>query len=58
MAVLQGFHEISLAAPAGKAVMIITDSATRFNKATATEPAIIHTCACSSPSVHSAVQPL
>lgn len=37
MAALQGFHEISLAAPASKAVMTITDSAIRFNKATAAE---------------------
>lgn len=37
MASLQGFHEISLAAPASKAVMTITSAAIRFNKATAAE---------------------
>lgn len=37
MAALRGFHEISLAAPTSKAVMTITDSAIRFNKATAAE---------------------
>lgn len=37
MASLQGFHEISLAAPASKAVMTITNAAIRFNKATAAE---------------------
>lgn len=37
MAALRGFHEISLAAPASKAVMTITSAAIRFNKATAAE---------------------
>ena len=37
MASLQGFQEISLSAPASKAVMTITDSVVRFNKATAAE---------------------
>ena len=37
MASLQGFHEISLAAPVSKAVMTITDSTIRFNKAAAAE---------------------
>ena len=37
MAALQGFQEISLSAPASKAVMTITDSVVRFNKATAAE---------------------
>lgn len=37
MAALQGFQEISLAAPASKAVMTVTDSVVRFNKAAAAE---------------------
>ena len=35
MPVLQGFEEVSLAAPVAKVTMTVTDSAVRFNKATA-----------------------
>ena len=35
MALLQGFEEVNLSAPTGKVVMTVTDSAVRFNKATA-----------------------
>ena len=45
MASLQGFQEVSLAAPVSKSVMTVTDSVVRFNKATAAElgyPAYVH----------------
>ena len=45
MASLQGFQEVSLAAPVSKSVMTVTDSVVRFNKATAEElgyPAYVH----------------
>ena len=45
MSSLQGFQEISLAAPVSKSVMTVTDSVVRFNKATAAEldhPAYVH----------------
>lgn len=37
MSSLHGFQEVSLAAPASKAVLTVTDSVVRFNKATAAE---------------------
>lgn len=37
MALLQGFEEINTSVPTGKAVMTITESVARFNKATAAD---------------------
>ena len=37
MALLQGFEEINMAVPAGKAMMTVTESVIRFNKATAAD---------------------
>ena len=37
MALLQGFEEINMSVPTGKAVMTVTESVARFNKATAAD---------------------
>ena len=37
MALLQGFEEINTSVPTGKAVMTVTESVARFNKATAAD---------------------